>query len=163
MISDRRRRCLLSALLPLFVLALAGRSRANDVWLTRTSQQDLGGLEVASNAFWPVTPAGVVGFVWATPSDLTDLLSAKVALIPGSTDAASVLSLYVCPADNNGAAAGACVGPLPTSFSATANKLAEVDVSLSLVPHVGNPGFTYLAILAFTTPSWSSQDLVDRR
>ncbi len=121
MISDRRRRCLLSALLPLFVLALAGRSRANDVWLTPTSQQDLGGLEVASNAFWPVTPAGVVRFVWATPSDLTDLLSAKVALIPGSTDAASVLSLYVCPADNNGAAAGACVGPLPTSFSATAN------------------------------------------
>jgi hypothetical protein len=110
-----------------------------------------------------VTPAGAVRFVWATPSDLTDLLSAEVAIIPGGIDSGSFLNLFVCPADTNGAVAGACVGPLPTIFSGTPNKLTEVDVSLSLMPHVGDPGFTYVAILAYTTPTTSTDYIVGLR
>jgi hypothetical protein len=42
--------CLIT-LVWLSVLLSPGTSHANDVWLTPTSQQDVGGLEVASNSF----------------------------------------------------------------------------------------------------------------
>ena len=46
----------------------AGRARADEIWVAPSSQQDLGGLEIASNTLWPVTPAGAVRLAWPFPT-----------------------------------------------------------------------------------------------
>jgi hypothetical protein len=84
-----------------FVLALlATTSRpatANDLWVAPTSQQDLGGMSVASNTVWPVTPVGAVRLAFAVPGDLQAFQGARLSLIPGSSSAGAVLNLLPLP------------------------------------------------------------------
>src|SRR5262245_9994467 len=73
---------------------------ATEVWVAPTSQQDLGGLEVASNAFWPVTPLGAARLVFGVPADLQTFQTAKILLIPNAPGGASTLFLFACQAQN---------------------------------------------------------------
>jgi len=43
-------------------------AHADEIWIAPTYQQDIGGLGVASSAFWPVTAAGVVRLALAVPT-----------------------------------------------------------------------------------------------
>src|SRR5262245_36248082 len=95
---------------------------ANEMWVAPTSQQDIGGLGVASNVIWPVTPIGVVRLAWAIPNDLQTFQSAKVAIIPAA-GGASTLNVYVCPAQNTSNVASGCVGPFSQAFTGVANQM----------------------------------------
>lgn len=141
-------------------LMCAARASANEIWVAPTAQQDVGGVGVASNVVWPVTAAGIVRFAWSVPADLQTLTSAKIALIPGSPGGASTLNLFVCPAQNNGAVAAGCVGPFQQAFTGVPNQLVEVEVGGLLAAHLGTPGSTYLGILAYTTPTTSTDHVV---
>ena len=61
---------------------LAAPVTADEVWVTPTYQQDVGGLGAGSNGIWPVTPIGAVRLAWGVPNNLQTFQSAKVALIP---------------------------------------------------------------------------------
>ena len=72
-----------SAILAAALVATASRpAAANDLWVAPTSQQDLGGLTVASNTFWPVTPAGAVRLAFAVPGDLQTFQGARIRSSP---------------------------------------------------------------------------------
>jgi hypothetical protein len=74
--------------------AAAQAVSAEELWVPPTSQSDVGGLGIASNTFWPVTPIGAVRFTFHVPADLESLLRAKIALIPSARSARpSLLSL----------------------------------------------------------------------
>jgi len=142
------------------VVTIAAPVRASDVWVAPTYQQDVGGVGIASNVVWPVTAAGVARFAWAVPGDLQTFNSAKVVVIPNAPGGAAVLNVFVCPAANNGAVAAGCVGPFQQAFTGVPNQLAEVEIGGLLATHVGTPGSTYLAVLAYTTPTTSTDHIV---
>src|SRR5262245_55292086 len=100
MTSRMRRRFGLLFMSAIAVAAVATPVRAEEIWVAPTSQQDVGGLGVASNATWPVTPFGAVRLAWAIPANLKAFQSAKLALIPSASSAAPVLTFYVCPAQS---------------------------------------------------------------
>jgi endosialidase-like protein len=153
---------ILSLLVILLSSFHAAKASADEFWVAPTSQQDLGGLEVASNAFWPVTPIGAVRFAFSIPNDLLAFQNAKVVLIPHAGGAAT-LNVFVCQAESGGAVIGACAGPTAMLFTGVANQLAEVDISAAVAPKIGTPGATYLAILAFTTPTTVTDHVVGLR
>jgi Chaperone of endosialidase len=142
--------CLLVVLLVPFT---AARAAADEIWVAPTSQQDVGGLQIASNALWPVTPIGAVRFAFAIPDNLQAFQSAKIVLIPHAPGGAATLNVFICPAENGGAVIGACAGPLAQPFTGVTNQLLEVDISAMVAPRVGTPGATYLAVFAFTSPT----------
>src|SRR5260221_7470863 len=135
------------------VLVFVPPVRADEIWVAASSQQDLGGLEIASNTFWPVTPIGAVRLAWAIPNNLQTFQSAKVALIPSSPAGAATLNVLVCAAQNGNPVAGTCAGPFPQPFTGVANQLVEVEIGPAIASRVGTPGANYLAVLAYTTPT----------
>jgi hypothetical protein len=139
--------------LAMTLLAAPRATHANDVWVAPTSQQDLGGSEVASNTFWPVTPIGAVRLALAVPGDLQTFQSAKISLIAASSATAAVLTVYVCAASANQSVNSACAGPFAQSFSSVANQLTEVDISGAVAGHLGTPGASYVTLLAYTSPT----------
>src|SRR5581483_3826142 len=141
----------------------AQRAHASEIWVAPTYQQDVGGLGVASNVVWPVTPAGIVRLAWSVPADLQTFTSAKVALVPSSPGGASTLNVIICPAQNNGAVATGCVGPFQQGFTGVPNQLVEVEIGGLLTTHIGTPGSTYLAVLAYTTPTTTTDHIVGLR
>src|SRR4029078_2413347 len=98
---------------------------ADELWVAASSQQDLGGLEIASNAIWPVTPIGAVRLVWGVPDNLQTFHAARVSLIPGSPGGASTLNVLVCAAQNGSPVSGTCAGPFPQAFTGVPNQLVE--------------------------------------
>src|SRR6185436_3781219 len=104
----------------------AARVHADEIWVAPTYQQDIGGLGVASNLVWPVTPLGVTRLALAIPGNLQTLQSAKVAIIPGTTAGGSpALNFFICAAANGDAVvtAGNCFGPFAQAFTSVANQL----------------------------------------
>jgi hypothetical protein len=141
----------------------AATAIADEFWVAPTSQQDVGGLQVASNGFWPVTPVGAVRFAFSVPNNLLTFQSAKVVLIPHAPGGAATLNVFVCPAQNGGAVVGACAGPIAQPFTGVTNQLAEVDITAAVAPKVGTPGATYLAVVAYTTPTTTTDHVVGLR
>ena len=146
-----------------FVTALPGSTRANEIWVAPTSQQDFGGLGVASNAVWPVTPAGAVRLAWGIPDDMQAFESAKVVLIPAAPGGAATLNLYVCPAQNGNVVTASCGGPFTQAFTGVPNQLAEVEIGALISSRVGTAGVNNLAVLAFTTPTTATDHIVGLR
>jgi hypothetical protein len=161
--STRRRFGILSMTVALIAgIAAPGRA-ASEIWVAPTSQQDVGGLEVASNTIWPVTPAGVVRLAWAIPANMKTFQSAKLALIPSASSTTPVLTFYVCPAESSQIVTANCVGPFTQSFTSTANQLVEIDMSAAIGAHLGTPGTSYVSVLAFTSPTTTTDHIVGLR
>ena len=121
------------------IASVAVPAHADEIWVAPTYQQDIGGLGIASNAIWPVTPIGVVRLAWSIPDDLQTFQIAKVVIIPNSSGGSSTLNAFVCPAQNGNAVAAACGGPFTQAFSGVANQLVEVDISSLIASRIGTP------------------------
>ena len=134
-------------------VAFARPATADEIWVAPTSQQDLGGIGVASNAFWPVTAVGAVRLAWAVPGNLQAFQNARLVLIPNAPGGAGTLNFFVCAAAHGQPAAGACSGPHAVPFVGVANQLVEVDISAAIAAKVGVAGANHLAVLAYTTPT----------
>ena len=148
----------------LALAVLSAPARADEVWVTPTYQQDLGGVGVASNVVWPVTAVGAVRFAWAVPDDMQTFQSAKIALIPGALASASNVNIFVCPAKNHDAVGIAgCFGPFAQPFNGPANQLLEVEIGPLVATHLGTAGTHYVAVLAYTTPTTTTDHLVGLR
>jgi hypothetical protein len=163
MTSRTRRRFSFLFIAAVSIAAVAAPVRAEEVWVAPTSQQDLGGLGVASNSIWPVTPVGAVRLAWAIPANLKVFQSAKLALIPSASTATPVLTFYVCSAQSSQVVSANCAGPFTQSFTSTANQLVEIDMSAAIGAHLGTPGASYLSVLAYTTPSTATDHIVGLR
>jgi hypothetical protein len=146
-------------LAPLFMAP----ARADEIWIAPTSQADLGGLEIASNTFWPVTPIGAVRMAWAVPNNLQTFQGAKIVLIPGSPGGAANVSVFVCAAQSGNSAAAGCAGPFAQPFTGVANQLVEVEIGPSIASRIGAPGANYLTVLAFTSPTTPTDHIVGMR
>jgi hypothetical protein len=147
------------------VSTLAGprAARANEIWVSPTYQQDIGGLGVASAGFWPVTPIGAVRLAWSIPDDLQALQGAKIVIIPASPDGAATLNVFVCQGQNGGLVSTGCASLSTQTFAGGANQLVEVEIGPMLAPAMAVPGAKYLAILAFTTPATTTDHIVGLR
>lgn len=164
MMATKRRVGSIGATCALVAFGWAGNARANEVWVAPTYQQDIGGLGVASNVIWPVTPIGVVRLAWSIPDDLDAFQGAKVAIIPNSPGGAATLNLFVCSGQNGSAISpGACASATPIGFAGVANQLVEVDISAALTGRVGAAGTSYLAILAYPAPTTATDRIVGLR
>jgi hypothetical protein len=161
MTSLKRRGCVRVAF-ALMIGAFAAPARADEIWVAPTAQQDLGGLGVASNAVWPVSAFGAVRLAWSVPGNLNALQSAKIVLIPHSPGASS-LNVFVCSSKNGDTASGNCTGPSTKPFTAVPNTLMEVEIAGILAPYIGSPGASYLAVIAYTTPTTASDHIVGLR
>lgn len=71
------------------------------------------------------------------PNHLQTFQSAKVALILGAAATASNLNVFVCPAQHQSPAGGACEGPFAQPFSGAANQLIEVEIGSMLSSRIG--------------------------
>ena len=138
-------------------------AHADEIWVAPTSQADIGGLGVASNTFWPVTPAGAVRLAWAIPADLQTFQNARLVLIPSASSLTPVLTFYLCPAQSSQAVTANCAGPFTRGFASTANQLLEIDMTDAIVGHLGTPGASYLSVLAYTTPTTATDHIVGLR
>lgn len=145
------------------VTALIEPAHADDLWIAPTAQQDLGGLGVGSNSLWPVTVIGAVRLALAVPGDLQTFNSAKVALIPSAPGGVASLNILVCAAQNGEPVAGACAGPFAQTFTGVPNKLVEVEIGEIIKSRLGTPGETYLAVVAYTTPTTITDHIVGLR
>jgi hypothetical protein len=146
------------------IVSAAPRVSADEIWVTPTSQADIGGLGVASNVFWPVTPAGVVRLAWSIPGNLQTFQSAKVAIIPGApAGGPPALHFYVCAAESGDVVTADCAGPFVQVFTSATNQLVEVEIGGVLSQHVGTAGSTYLAAFAYTTPAIATDHIVGLR
>lgn len=146
------------------IVGAAVRASADEIWVAPTSQADIGGLGVASNAFWPVTPAGVVRLAWSIPGNLQTLQGAKVAIIPGApAGGPPALHFFVCAAENGDTVSADCTGPFVQVFTSTPNQLVDVEIGGVLSQHIGTAGSTYLAVLAYTTPALATDHIVGLR
>ena len=164
MTSVRRRGCVpVAVVCALAIVAFAPPARADEIWVAPTAQQDLGGIGIASNTVWPATAFGVVRLAWSVPDNLNTLQSAKVVLIPHSPAGPSTLNIIVCSSKNGDAALGNCAGPSSKPFVGVANQLMEVEIAGILAPFIGSPGASYLAVLAYTTPTAGTDHIVGLR
>lgn len=136
---------------------------ADEIWIAPTSQQDLGGLGIGSNSFWPVTPVGAVRFAWGVPENMEAFQGAKVVLIPHAPGGAATLNIFVCAAQSGQAASGSCSGPIAHAFAGVVNNLTEVDITAAVAAKVGLAGRTNLAVLAFTSPTTNTDHIVGLR
>lgn len=138
--------------------------QADELWVAPTHQQDVGGLGVASNTFWPVTPIGAVRLAFPVPANLKTFQNAKVVLIPGASAVSATLNVFVCTARDGTMAGAACQGPFAHAFTSTANQMREVDISSSLAGNLGTPAARpYVAVLAYTAPTTTTDHLVGMR
>jgi len=148
----------------LSIVAFAAPARADEIWVVPTLQQDTGGLGIASNTVWPVTPFGAVRFAWSVPDNLQYFTHAKLVLIPHGAGGEGQLHIIVCPAQNNELVVGPnCITPPGVAYPGPPNRLVEVDISGLIGPSVGVPGTGYLAVLAYTTPNIATDHIVGLR
>ena len=149
----------------LTIAAFIAPAHADEIWVAPTAQQDLGGLGIGSNVFWPATAAGLVRFAWAVPADLQTLQSAKVVLIPHSPSpgGSGTLNVFVCAAQEGNLVAASCAGPFPQVFASGVNQLREVEIGPTLASWIGVPGATYLTVLAYSTPTTATDHIVGLR
>jgi hypothetical protein len=145
------------------VAVVAAPARADEVWVTPSYQQDLGGVGIGASVVWPVTALGVVRLAWAVPNDLLTFQGAKIALIPQAPTGAATLNVFVCPAEHGDTAGAGCAGPFTQAFTGVANQLVEVEIGSMLASRIGTPGETYLAVLAYTTPTTTTDHIVGLR
>ena len=163
MTSMRRRGCVpVAVALALTIAVFAAPARADEIWVAPTAQQDLGGLGVASNAVWPVSAFGAVRLAWSVPDNLNALQSAKIVLIPQSPGASS-LNVFVCSSKNGDGVSSNCTGPSTKPYTAVPNTLMEVDIAGILAPYIGSPGASYLAVIAYTTPTTATDHILGLR
>ena len=149
------------ALTCLSLLTVARSSHADEIWVAPTYQADLGG--GIGNGVWPVTALGAVRLAVAVPNDLENFQFARIAVIPGAPGGSAVLHFYVCSAQNSTLVGASCAGPIDQAFTGVANQLVEVDISAGLASHVGGPGLRYLGVLAYTTPTTTTNHIVGMR
>jgi hypothetical protein len=142
--------------------ALAATVRANEIWVAPTLQTDTGGLGVG-NGIWPVSPLGVTRLVVAVPDDLQTFQGAKIVLIPKAPAGAGVLHLHVCTAEHSDMVNASCSGPSDQPFTGVVNQLIEVDISTALAPSVTGSGARYIAVAAYTTPTFTTDHIVGMR
>ena len=149
----------------LTIAAFIAPAHADEIWVAPTAQQDLGGLGIGSNVFWPATAAGLVRFAWAVPADLQTFQSAKVVLIPHSPSpgGSAALNVFVCAAQDGNLVAPSCAGPFPHVFPSGVNQLREVEIGPTLASSIGVPGATYLTVLAYSTPTTATDHIVGLR
>ena len=148
----------------LSIVAFAAPARADEIWVVPTLQQDTGGLGIASNTVWPVTPFGAVRFAWSVPDNLQYFKYAKLVLIPHGAGGEGQVHVIVCPAKNNDPVVGPnCITPPGVAYPGPPNRLVEVDISGYIGPSVGAPGTGYLAVLAYTTPNIATDHIVGLR
>ena len=147
----------------LVAVVMVGPAGANEMWVSPTYQQDLGGVGVGSNTVWPATAAGAVRFAWAIPNDLQSFQAAKIVLIPHGPGGAASLNVIVCQAQSGNLALGGCAALSAQPFNGVTNQLLEVDVSAFISPKIGVPGANYLTVLAYTTPSTATDHIVGLR
>jgi hypothetical protein len=145
------------------LFVISARIHAEEIWIPPTSQADLGGHEIASNTFWPVTPIGAVRLAWAVPNNLQTFQGAKLVLIPGTPGGAASVNIYVCAAQSGNSVVAGCAGPFAQPFNGTANQLVEVEIGPSIASRIGAPGSNYLTVLAFTTPTTTTDHIVGMR
>src|SRR5262245_5061098 len=119
------------------LFAVNPRASADELWVPPTSQQDFGGLEIASNTFWPATPLGAIRLVWAIPDDLQTFQSARMVLIPQGPGGPATLNVYVCAAQSGNAVGSNCAGPFVQPFTGVSNQLTEIDIGAMIGPRVG--------------------------
>lgn len=62
-----------------------------------------------------------------------------------------------------GCSGGSCVGPIAHPFAGVVNNVTEVDISAVLAPKVGVAGRTNLAVVAFTSPTTTTDHIVGLR
>jgi Chaperone of endosialidase len=146
----------------LTMVTFAAPVRADEIWVAPTAQQDFGGLGVASSVVWPVSAFGATRLAWSVPDNLKALQSAKVVLIPQSPGASS-LNIFVCSSKNGDLASGNCTGPSSKPFTGVPNTLMEVEIAGILAPYVGSPGASYLAVIAYTTPTTATDHILGLR
>ena len=151
------------ATLVIVSVAWPASAHAQEIWVPPTHQQDIGGLGVSSNTFWPVTAVGAVRLAWAVPSNLQTFESARLVLIPNSPGGASTLNLFVCAAAHGELAAAGCTGPHTVPFVGVANRLVEIEISAAVAPQVGLAGKNHLSVLAYTTPTTASDRILGLR
>jgi len=145
------------------IAAAAQLAHADEIWVAPTAQADLGGLEIASNTFWPVTPMGAVRMAWAVPNNLQTFQGARVVVIPSSPGGAASMNVYVCAAQNGNSAAAGCAGPFAQPFTGVPNQLVEVEIGPAIASRIGTPGASYLTVLAYTGPTTSSDHILGLR
>lgn len=141
---------------------LSASTTADEIWVAPTLQADLGGLGVSSSGIWPVTPFGAARFAMGVPDDLQVFQQANVVIIP-EVSGAGVLTVIVCGALDGEIVAVNCAAAVNVPFNGVADELNEVDISTAVAPHVGVPGETNLAVLAFTAPATATDHIVGMR
>ncbi len=146
----------------LLSVCVGSDARANEIWVAPTLQTDTGGLGVG-NGIWPVSAIGVTRLVVAVPDDLQTFQGARIVLIPGAPAGAGVLHVHICTAQNSDMVGASCGGPINQPFTGIVNRLIEVDVTAALAPHVTNPGARYLAIAAYSTPTFTTDHIAGMR
>ena len=145
------------------LIAFANLAAADEMWIAPTLQQDTGGFGIGSNVFWPVTVVGATRFAWGVPDDLQAFQAAKIALIPHAPGGAATLNVIVCAAQSGQPVAGSCSGLSAHPFTGVPNQLIEVDISADLAPKVGAAGLNNLAVVAFTTPTTTTDHVAGLR
>jgi hypothetical protein len=88
---------------------------------------------------------------------------AKVVLIPHAPGGAATLNIFVCAAQNGQSAGGSCTGPIGHPFAGVVNNVTEVDISAALASKVGAAGRTNLAVVAFTSPTTTTDHIIGLR
>jgi hypothetical protein len=153
---------LIGGLAYLCLSAIASPAAAEEIFVLPTNQADTGGLGIG-NGIWPVSPKGVTRMVLAVPEDLTAFDRGKIVLVPGAPGGPGVLHVYICSATNGDMVGASCSGPIDRPFTGVANKLTEVDISDALLFRVSGPGVQYLAVAAYTTPTFTTDHILGMR
>ena len=153
----------LGVLVLMFATAVTSPASGDEVWVAPTYQQDVGGFGIGSNTIWPATLVSAARLAWAVPDNLQTFQGAKVVLIPHSPGGAATLNVFVCAAENGNPVAAACAGPFTQAFTGVPNQLSEVEIGPMLASRIGVPGANYLAILAYSTPTTTTDHIVGLR
>jgi hypothetical protein len=142
---------------------IARVAHADEIWVAPTYQTDLGGVGIASSGIWPASAFGAARLAWAIPNNLLAFESAKVALIPHAPGGAATLHVIICAAANADAVTTSCSGPIAHAFTGVSNQLLEIDITAVVGPKVGVSGRTYLTVLAYSTPTTTTDHIVGLR
>ena len=80
--------------------------------------------------------------------------------VPGG---AANVNVFVCGAQNGNSAVAGCAGPFAQPFTGVANQLVEVEIGPLIASRVGTPGANYLTVLAYTSPTTTTDHIVGMR
>ena len=144
--------------------AQAVPARADELWVAPTHQADSSAASASVAIFSGPSPRSAsCGSPGACPTTSRRSGTRSRCSSPHSPGGAATLNLLVCPAESGDTVVGDCAGPFASAFTGIANQLLEVDVSAAIAPHVGTPGQTSLAVVAFTAPTMVTDHVVGLR